>query len=89
MNDDTTQLDFQEEGTEANNTADYGDADNVYPFGVDPAWHIAGNEVKAISDFELNEGTICFCLFFFSTFSPTLLVLTALCCATQQHIYYM
>ena len=36
----------QEEGDLATNVGSYGIAENVYPFGVDPAWHIAGNEVK-------------------------------------------
>ncbi|CAN0441907.1 unnamed protein product, partial [Hapterophycus canaliculatus] len=35
-----------EEGEEAVNVGEYGDPANVYPFGVDPAWHIAGNEVE-------------------------------------------
>lgn len=37
----------QEEGAEADYIGDYGDPSTVYPFGMDPAWHIADNEVRS------------------------------------------
>lgn len=36
----------QESGAEAHNEGEYGDSAKVYPFGVDPSWHIAENEVR-------------------------------------------
>lgn len=38
--------DVQKGGEEAENVSEYGDPAAVYPFGVDPTWHIAENEVS-------------------------------------------
>lgn len=38
----------QESGTDAEYIGEYGDPSTVYPFGMDPAWHIADNEVRRL-----------------------------------------
>ncbi|CAB1118021.1 unnamed protein product [Ectocarpus sp. CCAP 1310/34] len=47
-----------EEGEEAENVSFYGDADAVYPFGVDPAWHIAGNELLFFNSMKMKTSVI-------------------------------
>ncbi|CAN0039443.1 unnamed protein product [Ectocarpus sp. 4 AP-2014] len=47
-----------EEGEEAENVSFYGDAEAVYPFGVDPAWHIAGNELLFFNSMKMKTSVI-------------------------------
>jgi V-type H+-transporting ATPase subunit a len=45
-------------GMVANATAAYGTASNVYPFGVDPAWHISANELLFFNSMKMKTAVI-------------------------------
>ena len=46
------------EGATANATAPYGTSGNVYPFGVDPAWHISSNELLFFNSMKMKTAVI-------------------------------
>mmetsp|Transcript_5610 Transcript_5610/g.7748 ORF Transcript_5610/g.7748 Transcript_5610/m.7748 type:complete len:874 (+) Transcript_5610:141-2762(+) len=47
-----------ESGTEATNVDDYGSAGSVYPFGIDPAWHISSNELLFFNSMKMKTSVI-------------------------------
>jgi len=45
--------DEPEEGDVAEMKGDFGDGESVYPFGLDPIWHVAANELLFFNSFKM------------------------------------
>merc|ERR1712161_128930 len=49
---------YVEEGAVATQIANYGDPETVYPFGLDPIWHVAQNELLFFNSFKMKLSVI-------------------------------
>jgi len=50
--------DYPEEGDVAEMTGQYGEGESVYPFGLDPMWHVAANELLFFNSFKMKLSVI-------------------------------
>ena len=48
----------REDGEPAESNSYYGDSSNVYPFGADPAWHIAKNELLFFNSMKMKMSIV-------------------------------
>lgn len=47
-----------DEGSIATSTAEYGSDESVYPFGLDPVWHVSSNEILFFNSFKMKMSVI-------------------------------